>query len=101
LSEPDLFEPDTWLAIAVGLPELHENPEGAAHLVYRFLGKYLPALLRARTPEERGRVWLAFWSYLIARQSRKKPFGLSHQAADELIARIRQELESKGIATGQ
>jgi hypothetical protein len=85
----DLFDRDFWEAITRDSPALRDDPHGAEHLVNRFLGKYLPNLISARAPEDRGRVWLAFWSYLIARASWKKPFGLSHEAADELIARFK------------
>ena len=91
-----LFDRDSWEALAGGSQELSDNPQAAGHLVYRFLGKYLPTLLAARTEEARERVWLAFWSYLIARASMKKPFGLSQQAADELIERFQRELVQRG-----
>jgi hypothetical protein len=92
----DLFDRGFWEAITRGSLALRDNPEGVEHLVYRFLGKYLPNLVSARTEEDRGRVWLAFWSYLIARASWKKPFGLSQEAADELIAQFKIALGGSG-----
>ena len=91
-----LLDRSFWEELAAESPELAENPEGTQHLVYRFLGKYLPAVLKARTEEARERVWLALWSYMIARQSARKPFGLSPDAADELIRRFQAELDRRG-----
>ena len=97
----DLFDRGFWEAITRDSRALRDNPEGLEHLVYRFLGKYLPNLISARNQEVRERVWLAFWSYLIARQSWKKPFGLTHEAADEMIARFKIALGEGGPAAGR
>ena len=85
-----LLDGSLWHGIAGRSPELADNPEGTEHLVYRFVGKYLPAVLRARTADDRQRAWLALWSYMIARPTSRKPFGLSHEAADRLIAEFQE-----------
>jgi hypothetical protein len=82
-----------WVEIAIRSPELEENPEGAAHLAFRFAGKYLPIVLGTKDHEARERVWLAFWSYLTARETSRKPFGLSSDAADEIIGHFRAALD--------
>lgn len=82
-----------WEEIAIRSPELEENPEGAQHLAFRFAGKYLPIVRGTKDNEERERVWLAFWSYLVARETSRKPFGLSSDAADEIIAQFRAALD--------
>ena len=82
-----------WEEIAIRSPELEENPEGAQHLAFRFAGKYLPIVRGTKDKEERERVWLAFWSYLVARETSRKPFGLSSDAADEIIAQFRAALD--------
>ena len=87
-----MLDQSVWEEIARSSPELVDNPEGAEHLAYRFVGQYLPALLRARTKGDSDQVWLAFWSYLIARASGRKPFGLSQRAADRLIAEFQKAL---------
>ena len=92
MQDSGILEESQWREIAIATPELEGNPEGAGHLVYRFAGKYLPAVLRARSQEELDRVWLAFWSYLIARPTNRKPFGLSQEAADELIYQFKAKL---------
>lgn len=92
MGDIDQFDQSFWEEIARSSPELVDNPEGAEHLAYRFVGPYFPALLRARTKENSDHVWLAFWSYLIARRSRRKPFGLSQQVADGLIAAFQKAL---------
>jgi hypothetical protein len=91
-----LFDRSFWESVAAESPELAGDPEGTEHLVYRFLGKYLPAVLKARTAEGRERAWLALWSYMIARRSARKPFGLSPLAADELVGRFQAELVQQG-----
>ena len=92
MGDTDQFDQSFWEEIARSSPELVDNPEGAEHLAYRFVGQYLPALLGARTKENSDFVWLAFWSYLIARRSRRKPFGLSQPAAEGLIAAFQKAL---------
>jgi hypothetical protein len=94
MSKPDrnLFDESFWREIARSSPELADNPDGAEHLAYRFVGQYLPALLRANTKEDSDDVWLAFWSYLVARGNKRKLFALSTQAADRLIAEFQQAL---------
>ena len=92
MSDTEPFGQEFWEKFARELPELVDNPEGAEHLAYRFVGQYLPALLKAKTKEDSDRVWLAFWSYLIARPTPRKPFGLSQQAADRLIAQFQKVL---------
>ena len=77
-----------WFEIASGQDELRGDAEGARQVADRFSGKYLPALRRAATPEERERVWLSFWHYLTARPTMRKPVTLSHGAADTLIAEL-------------
>ena len=96
MHRPDEFDQSPFLEITRASPELAGNPEGAERLAYRFLSKYLRALLRARTGQDREQVWLAFWSYLIARATRRKPFTLSHQAADRLVARFQKTLSEQG-----
>lgn len=81
-----------WEEIARNSPELVDNPEGVEHLAYRFVGQYLPVLLGARNKEASDHVWLAYWNYLTARQSGRKPFGLSQQAADQLITEFQKAL---------
>lgn len=82
-----------WEEIAGRSPELEGNPEGAHHLAFRFAGKYLPVVRNAKDHEERERVWLSFWSYLVARETSRKPFGLTSGAADEIIAQFRAALD--------
>lgn len=88
------FDQSFWEEIANDLPELVGNPDGAEHLAYRFVGSYLPALLTARTKEAKDHVWLAYWTYLTARESKRKPFRLSQQAADQLIGEFQKVLSN-------
>ena len=92
MEEDQLFEHSLWLGIAVKGSELQDNLEGAAHLVERFVAQYLPAALQSSSDQSYERVWLAFWHYLVAPMTRRKPFGLSGTAADELIAEYRNEI---------
>ncbi len=92
MSEKEIFDQSYWVRTATKLPELSNDPEGAEHLVERFLGQYLPVLLRCRTKEDSDHVWLAFWNYLVAPSTRRKPFGLSSRTADLLIAEFQGAL---------
>ena len=78
----------TWFQIVAALDELRGDAEGARQIASRFSGKYLQALRRATTPEERDRVWLSFWHYVTARPTMRKPVTLSHGAADTLVAEL-------------
>jgi hypothetical protein len=88
LNNSNLLELSMWEEIAKSIPELADNPEGTANLVNRFIGQYLPVLLRARTKDNLDYAWLAFWSYVIAPSSKRKPFELSHIGADLLITKF-------------
>ena len=92
MADADPFDQSFWEDIARNSPELVDNPDGLELLAYRFAGQYLPALLRTRTKEDSDRVWLAFWSYLVAPSSGRKPFGLSNREADRLIADFQNAL---------
>ena len=92
MNEEELFDQNFWVSIAMTFPELLNNPDGAEHLVDRFVGQYLPALLRSRGEEQRDHVWLALWNYLVAPHTNRKPFGLSSRTADRLIAEFQGAL---------
>ena len=96
LTDKELFDQSFWVNIATNLPELLNDPEGAEHLVDRFVGQYLPALLRSSLEEQRDHVWLAFWHYLVAPRTSRKPFGLSSRTADLLIAEFQGALSELG-----
>ena len=90
--EKELFEQSFWVSVAMKVPELLNDPEGVEHIVARFVGQYLPVLLRARVKRDIDHVWLAFWSYLVAPRTSRKPFGLSSGTADLLIAEFQGAL---------
>jgi len=92
MNEEELFDQNFWVNIAMAFPELLNNPEGAEHLVDRFVGQYLPVLLRSRKQEDSDHVWLALWHYLVAPHTNRKPFGLSSSTADLLIAEFQGAL---------
>ena len=92
MDEEQLFSLTFWISIASKLPELPDNPEGTEHLVDRFVAQYLPVLLRSRAQEQRDHAWLAFWHYLVAPATVRKPFGLTSQVADLLIAEFQGAL---------
>ena len=97
MTEHELSEQAFWVNIATNLPELLNDPEGVEHLVDRFVAQYLPVLLRATTKEGSDHVWLAFWHYLVAPRTSRKPFGLPHDAADRLIAEFQRVLARREI----
>ncbi len=92
MDEEELIDQSFWVSIAVKVPELLDHPEGAEHVVDRFVGQYLPALLRARVQPDIDHVWLAFWNYLVAPRTSHKPAGLSSRTADSLIAEFQSAL---------
>ena len=77
--------------------EIADDPISCELLAFRLAGQYLPALLSARRPEDRQRVWNALWSYMTMAPTRSKPFALSSSAADALIAAVQEELVSVGV----
>ena len=92
MNEEELFDQSFWLSIAMKLPDLLNDPEGAEHLVDRFVGQYLPVLLRTSGNQDTDHVWLAFWHYLVAPRTSRKPFGLTSRAADLLITEFQSAL---------
>ena len=97
MTEKELFDQSFWVNIASNLPELLNDLEGIEHLVDRFTGQYLPVLLRARSKEDSDHAWLAFWNYLVAPRTSRKPFGLSQRTADHLIAEFQRSLSRRDI----
>lgn len=96
MAEKELFDHWAWVKIATNVPELSDELEGVAHIADRFVGQYLPVLLRSRTKEDSDHVWLAFWNYLVAPRTTRKPFGLTGQTADNLIAEFQKALSELG-----
>jgi len=96
IDKDDLFDQSFWLEISKKLPEPMSDVEGVEHLVDRFVGQYLPVLLKARSKEDSEHAWLAFWNYLVAPRTSRKPFGLSRRAADLLIAEFQRALSELG-----
>ena len=92
MNEEELFDQSFWVGVAMKLPELLNDPEGTERLVDRFVGQYLPVLLGTRTKQDTDHVWLAFWHYLVAPRTRRKPFGLTGNAADLLIVEFQRAL---------
>ncbi len=96
MDEEELFDQSFWVSIALKLPELQEDPVGAEFVVNRFVGQYLPALLRTRGQQDIDHVWLAFWHYLVGVRSSRKPFGLTSRTADLLIGEFQDALSRPG-----
>ena len=83
--------------LSAASPEVSDDPISCELLAFRLAGQYLPALLSARGPEDRQRVWNALWSYMTMAPTRSKPFALSSSAADGLIAAVQDELVRMGV----
>ena len=92
LTEEELFDQAFWLNIAIKVPEVSNDLVGLEHLVDRFVGQYLPVLLRVTRDEDRDHAWLAFWSYLVAPPTNRKPCSLPSRTADLLIAEFQSVL---------
>ncbi len=96
MDEEELFDQSFWVRIVLKLPELQGDQVGAEFVVDRFVGQYLPALLSTRGQQGEDHVWLAFWNYLVAPRSSRKPFGLTSRTADLLIAEFKSALSRPG-----
>ena len=96
MDHANLFDDNIWCETIYNIAEFEGNMAAVEHLVHRFLGQYLPALLSARIQPESDRVWYALWSYLTTPVTRSKPFSLPYSSADELIAKIQDKLASLG-----
>ena len=96
MDEEELFDESFWLSIAMKVPELLQDRESVEHLVVRFVGQYLPVLLSTRGKRDIDHVWLAFWSFLVAPRTSRKPFGLSGRTADLLITEFQDALSRPG-----
>ena len=92
MDEERFLDQSIWLEICNKLPGLESDLAGIEHLVERFTSQYLPALFKARAQADADRVWLAFWHYLVAPRTSRKPFGLSSRPADLLIAEFQRAL---------
>ncbi|PKB68888.1 MAG: hypothetical protein BZY81_00345 [SAR202 cluster bacterium Io17-Chloro-G4] len=92
MTEEDVFDLTYWMKIATNIPEISNDLEGVEHLVGRFVGQYLPVLLRVTNKEAQDHAWLAFWSYAVAPSTNRKPCNLSSRTADLLIAEFQKVL---------
>ena len=92
MTEEELQERTFWLNIAANVPEILDELEGVAHLVDRFVGQYLPVLRRVSRKEDIDHAWLAFYSYVVAPSTNRKPCSLSSRTADLLIAEFQSVL---------
>ena len=87
------MEAREWKKVIREFPTLEEDLEGVESLIEHFEGEYFEALQMARDEDARDHVWVAFWNFLIARPTMRKPFQLTSQDADELIARLQSVLD--------
>ncbi len=79
---------DDWVDAADEALQFIDDPDARGLILYRFEGQYLPALRKARNPEQVWRAWNAFYNYLTFRESRRKFFSLSPEDADKAIATL-------------
>ena len=86
MTEDELFNQSFWMNLATGALEISSDLEGLEHLVERFVGQYLPVLLKVSNKDDFDHAWLAYWNYLVAPRTNRKPGSLSSRAADNLIA---------------
>ena len=99
MDRTELLDEARWRdVLTTAIPALADDPAACAQLAFRLAGQYLPALLSARRPEDRQRVWDAFWRYMTAAPTPSKPFVVPDATADSLIAAIQEELTRLGVA---
>ena len=98
LNRHEVLDEARWRTVlAAASPEISDDPIACELLAFRLAGQYLPALLSARRPEDRQRVWNALWSYMTMAPTRAKPFALTSPTADVLIAEVQEELGRLGV----
>ena len=100
MDKESLFTQSFWVGISRQLPELVDDPEATEQIVDRLIGQYLPVLLKSQSKEDFDRAWLAFWSYLVAPRTTRKPFHLPSKDADRLIAEFQIALSRIGESEG-
>lgn len=88
----DLSDED-WVESADRSLAFVDDPEARGLILYRFEGQYLPALRKARNPEQVWRAWNAFFNYLTFRESRRKFFSLSEEDALRVITTLTDVLD--------
>ncbi len=99
MERPELLDEAVWRDVLAGAaPELSDDPAACDQLAFRLAGQYLPALFSARRPEDRQRAWDALWRYMTAAPTPSKPFVMSGETADGLLAAIQAELARLGVA---
>ena len=98
-SKWDLSEED-WVEEADRALGFVDDPDARGLILYRFEGQYLPALRKARNPDQVWRAWDAFFNYLTFRESRRKFFSLSEDDALRVIAVLTDALDLPAYAGG-
>ena len=71
-----------WVEEADSALSFVPDPDHRAHLLFRFEGKYLPAIRGAQTQAELARAWSSFHYYMTVRATNRKPFALTADEAD-------------------
>ena len=65
MEQHELLDEARWRSVlSDASQELSDDSIACELLAFRLAGQYLPALLSARRPEDRQRVWNALWSYM-------------------------------------
>lgn len=99
-SKWDLSE-DSWIEAADEALSFVEDLDARGLILYRFEGQYLPALRKARNPEQTWRAWNAFYNYLTFRESRRKFFSLSDDDALKVITSLVEVLDLPPYSLGR
>ncbi len=77
-----------WVDAADNALQFIPDPDARGLILYRFEAQYLPALRKARNPQQVTRAWTAFYHYLTLRPTRRKFFSLSDHDAAQTIAHL-------------
>jgi hypothetical protein len=70
-----------------------EDEDSSTQIADRFAGKYAPAVQWARNEAAVDRAWGALRFYLLARPTMRKPWGLTPDQTERVIAALRQVVE--------
>jgi len=75
-------------ALMAASPILAADTEARSYLLERLSHQYLPAAFRAQTPETDARVWSSLSYLLRAPATARKPFELSVEEAEAVVAAV-------------
>ena len=79
------------------VPSLAGDSKATEQVLDRFRDKYLHTIRKATRPAARERAWDSFRYYMVVPATTRKPFRLSDEEADTLLAELRRLVRATEI----